>query len=155
MKVLKDNKRQVSGLRKQILNVKGKLWIKAQYIDTNKRIITKLSDASSDNMKRNISLERAVYNSITKGMILCTVENGTSSNLKLYKIIDWGIKYGNKDVTVKRFRRGGKYYTGVWVKGSRGIQNIEKYSYTKKNKLNQSAKENNLVYDNNIWGNEY
>ena len=158
MITLKDNKRTVRNLRKQFLKVKGKLWIKAVYIDTRGRQITKLSDAKAEILKKSIDIKRAVFNALTKGIKLCVVENGASSNLKVLKILDWGMQYGsnkNNLVTVKRFNRNGKYYTGVWVKGVRGIQSVEKYKKTKKDIIYDTARDNNLTYDNEIWSDEY
>jgi len=155
MVILRDDKRIVKGLRKQFLKIKGKLWIKGIYIDTRGRKITKLSDSKAFILKTKIDIKRAVFNSITKGIKLCVVENGFSSSTKLLKIINWGVKYGNEQVTIKRFNRNGKYYTGVWVKGSRGIQSMEKYTTNKKDIIINNAKNNNLVYDNEIWSNEY
>ena len=155
MITLKDDKRIVTGLRKQFLKVKGKLWIKAVYIDTSGRRVTKLSDAKAEILKISIDIKRAVFNSITKGIKLCVVENGFSSSTKLLKIVNWGMKYGNYKVTVKRFTRNNKYYTGVWVKGSRGIKSVEKYKKTNKNIIYDNARDSNLTYDNEIWSNEY
>lgn len=155
MKILRDNRRVARNLRKQFLKVKGKLWIKAVYIDTSGRRITKLSDAKAEILIRKIDIKRAVFNSLTKGIKLCVVENGASSNLKVLKILDWGMQYGNEKVTVKRFNRGGKYYTGVWVKGSRGIKSVEKYKRNKKDIIYNNARDNNLTYDNEIWSDDY
>lgn len=153
--ILRDNKRSVTGLRKQFLNIKGKLWIKAIYIDTKGRKVTKVSDASSTNLSRNIELRRSVFNALTKGIKLCVVENGFSSSTKVLKILNWGVKYGNNDVKVKRFSRRGKYYTGVWVKGVRGIQSQQRYKTVKKDTINSLAKENELIHDNKVWSDEY
>ena len=153
--ILKDDKRRVKGLRKQFLKVKGKLWIQGVYIDTKGRRVIKLSDAKASILKNKIDVKRAVFNAVTKGIKLCTVENGFTSSTKLLKILNWGVKYGNDSVTVKRFARKGKYYTGVWVKGVRGMQSMEKYKITKKDVIYNNAKNNNLVYDNDIWSNDY
>jgi len=155
MLILRDEKRTARGLRKQFLKIKGKLWILAIYVDTKGKKITKLSDAKSDILKNKIAVKRAVFNAVTKGMKLCVVENKCSSSLKLLKIINWGVSYGNKNVTIKRFSRKGKYYTGVWVKGSRGVQSIEKYKTNKKDIIFKTAKENDLVHDNDLWSNSY
>ena len=155
MTTLRDNKRIARNLRKQFLKIKGKLWVKAVYIDTRGRQITKLSDSKAEILKKNIDIKRSVFNALTKGIKLCVVENGASSNLKVLKIIDWGMQYGNKLVTVKRFNRAGKYYTGVWVKGSKGLQSMEKYKKTGKDIIYNNARDNNLTYDNEIWSNEY
>jgi len=158
MTILRDNKRIARNLRKQFLKVKGKLWIKAVYIDTRGRQLTKLSDAGANILIRNIDIKRAVFNALTKGIKLCVVENGASSNLKVLKIIDWGMQYGSNKynlVTVKRFNRGGKYYTGVWVKGSRGIKSVEKYKKTENDIIYKTARDNNLTYDNDIWSDDY
>ena len=121
----------------------------------NGRRVIKLSDAKASILKNKIDVKRAVFNAVTKGIKLCTVENGFTSSTKLLKILNWGVKYGNDSVTVKRFARKGKYYTGVWVKGVRGMQSMEKYKITKKDVIYNNAKNNNLVYDNDIWSNDY
>jgi len=153
--ILKDNKRIARNLRKQFLKIKGKLWVKAVYIDTNGRRITKLSDAGAEVLNKSIDIKRATFNALTKGIKLCVVENGASSSIKVLKIIDWGMAYGNNQVKVKRFSRRGKYYTGVWVKGSRGVQSVERYKTNKKDIIYQNARDNNLTYDDKIWSNEY
>lgn len=151
MTTLKDNKRSVSNLRKQFLSVKGKLWIKALYVDTDGRTIQKLSDASAEIMSSKINQRRATFNAITKGIKLCQVQNGFSSSAKVLKIIDWGVKYGNDQVTIKRFSRNGKYYTGVWVKGRKGIVHLTKSSFNKKDKIENYVNENSLSYDSDVW----
>jgi len=155
MVTLQDEKRKVTGLRKQFLKVKGKLWVKGLYIDTNGRKVYKVSDAKAEILIRQIDFRRSVFNAVTKGMKLCVIENGCTSSIKLLKVIDWGMKYGNNDVKVKRFSRRGKYYTGVWVKGSRGMQSIEKYNHVKKDKIYNIAKEDSLIYDNKIWNDDF
>jgi len=155
MMILKDDKRRIKGLRKQFLKVKGKLWILGVYIDTKGRRVIKLSDAKAIILKNKIDVKRAVFNAVTKGIKLCVVENGFTSSSKLLKILNWGVKYGNESVTVKRFARKGKYYTGVWVKGTRGMQSMEKYKTNKKDVIYNNAKNSNLVYDNDIWSNDY
>lgn len=163
---LKDGFRKVVGVKKQILKVKGKLWILGLYVTPgrNKKKILKLSDAGSDILNRNIRFKNAVFNSITKGIKLCVVENGANSSTKLLKVLDWGIQYGSRGnnkfnpVTVKRFKRGNKYYSGVWVKGVRGIQSVEKYNYTNQNKVERIIDNIGTLSsdtNNNIYSNEY
>jgi len=156
MTTLKDNRRSVTGLRKQFIpNVKGKLWILAQYIDVNGRTVIKLSDSASIIFNKNIDIERAVFNSITKGIKLTVVENKFTSTTKLHKIINWGVKYGNNSVKIKRYSVRGKYRTGIWVKGQRGMVSNTKYNTGKVDKIKDIASDNNLIYDNEIWSNEF
>jgi len=164
MVTFRDEKRNVTNLRKQILKVKGKLWIKAEYISmSNKKVYKTFSDAESEVLIKEIDMKRALYNAITKGMIIINHKYGVGSDLKLLKILDWGIQYGSmksqkfNPVTVKRFKRGGKYYTGVWVKGSRGIKSVQKTKYAKKDELNKILKNEELLYvpEENVWSNEY
>lgn len=155
MKILRDNKRIARNLRKEFLKVKGKLWILGVYIDTRGKKIIKLSDAGSEIIRKEIDIQRQTFNAITKGIKLCVVENHASSSTKLLKILDWGMSYGNKDVTVKRFIKNNKYYTGVWVKGSRGIQSVSKYSPEKQDRIYKSARKDGLTYDNHVWDNDY
>lgn len=161
MVILKDDKRIVRNVRKQFLKVKGKLWILGKYKEPNKRAIIKLSDASANIISKNIDMRRAIFNAVTKGMKLCVIENGASSSIKLVKVLNWGIQYGSRGqnkfnpVTVKRFKRGGKYYTGVWVKGSRGMQHMQKYSYTKNNRISDIAKQEGLLIENKTFSNDY
>jgi len=163
---LKDGFRRVAGVKKQILKVKGKLWILGVYITPGrkKKKILKLSDAGSDILNKNINLKRAIFNAVTKGIKLCVVENNANSSTKLLKVIDWGIQYGSRGnnkfnpVTVRRFKRSGKYYTGVWVKGVRGMQSMEKYNYTKQDKISKTIKDIGTLSsdsENNVYSNEY
>ena len=106
-------------------------------------------------IKNNIDKKRAVFNSLTKGIKLSQVENGFSSSTKVLEVIDWGVKYGNKDVTIKRYSVKGKYRTGVWVKGKRGIVSSEKFKKVSENKIDSLVFENNLNYDSEIWNNKF
>lgn len=146
-------RRRVTNTRKQVLDIKGKLWIKAVYKSSNGRKVTILSDSVAMNLKSKINQKRAVFNALTKGIKLSVVEYGFDSSTKVDKIINWGIKYGNKDVTVKRYSVKGKYRTGVWVKGQKGIVTSEKYSSKSTSNIQQLADNQGLT--NNIWNNDY
>jgi hypothetical protein len=154
MITLTDEKRIARNLRKQFLKIKGKLWILGLYKD-KKVVIKKLSDAGSEILDNQINQKRAVYNAITKGFKLCVVENHVSSDVKLIKILDWGVQYGNQDVTTKRIRRKGKYYIATWVKGRKGIVSFQRARYSKAIKIENTANDLGLVVENDIWNDKY
>lgn len=142
-------------LRKQFIKgVKGKLYIKALYIDKN-IIIEKLSNSKSTIFNFEIDIKRAVFNAVTYGIKLCVVENGATSSTKLYKILDWGVMYGNDDVKVKTYTIRNKKRVGIWVKGRRGMIKNVKYDKTSDNEIYEISNELGLTNNSEIWKDDF
>ncbi|MFW6377228.1 MAG: hypothetical protein ACOCZ5_01155 [bacterium] len=124
---LSDDRRQVTGLRKQFIpNIKGKLFLLVEVsINGARRLI--LGESSPHIFNRDIEKQRAITEAKFNIMYL-GVNRYQKSDLVAINILNWGVKYGNNQVKVKRVSVKGRYRTMVWVKGRRGVAINKKWT---------------------------
>lgn len=141
MVILRDDRGQVSNLRKQILGIKGKLFVEFNVLVRNvPRVI--IGQSSPTVFSRDIDIKRALSSASMNAKYIGASRYMTS-DVKIINISNWGIRYSNKNVTVKRVNVKGKYRNMVWVKGRRGVVINTKFRKNNKttDKLNDDLEE--------------
>lgn len=139
----------MSKYRRQILGIKGKVILTATYShEKTKRVVEVVSNSASTVLNREIDLKRAIINAGLNGVVLAQRRFfNSASGIYIVNIKDVKIKYDNKNVKVKTFIRKGKRYTGVWLKGKKGIQNVQAVKGSKKINKNDT---NKILLDNGV-----
>jgi hypothetical protein len=120
--------------RKTIIRgVKGRLHLTCYYSNLTETKIVKI-DCTSRSVEFNneIDIKRAIAGAVLQGLYKAIKTPGMGSGTYFIgtrlkedsKSIDYNIVYGNDDVTIKNFTRNNKKYTGIWVKGRKGVYKV-------------------------------
>lgn len=128
--IINDGSRSVNfnRLRKQFLTgVKGNLIIYARYKEKGKNRIYKVISSSGFYTDIGNKKRQVISSAILNAFFIIQKRFGTGSSIQLVEILDYGVRYGNETVKIKRYRIRGKYRVGIWVKGQRGIVTSQKY----------------------------